>query len=509
VSDPPKEILAQRYRLIEQIGEGGMGSVWRAEHISLRTAVAIKLLHPKLAGNVPVRARFLREAQAAALLTSTNIVRILDHGVDDDVPYIAMEFLVGESLRTRLKRERTLSPAATAKILAGVARGVARAHRAGIVHRDLKPDNIFITVDEDQHDVVKVVDFGIAKLLDDALLSDGDDGENIATVTGAMLGTPYYMSPEQLRGKKQIDARTDLWSLGVIAYECLTGTRPFVADAIGELVITICSAPAPVPSSSASVPPGFDDWFARAVTIEPDGRFQTIQELADALAQILTPSESWLRSEPGPAPAGAGPPAPMPSTNTPATTSPGSSSDIATATTVIASDEDGRLQSATGGAHSVSSAPPATRGLRGSWLAGAGAALLGIGGLIYAASGSGSDAGIQASASSSQSSRPTAALADTGPRSAEAATAVASAVSTTSAVAITFETVPNGVEVVRDGKSIGEGEGPFTFQRGSAEVTLTFRKKGFVAREVKLVPDSPKSIKVELVRVARPSDVLE
>ena len=156
------QVLASRYRLIARIGSGGMGCVWRAEHLSLGTPVAVKLIYPSVAAGPGMVARFLREAQAAAKLRSVNVVQILDHGVDEGTPYIAMECLDGESLADRLGRERALDAAGTALVMAGVCRALVRAQRMGIVHRDLKPDNIFIARGEDVGPVVKVLDFGIA-----------------------------------------------------------------------------------------------------------------------------------------------------------------------------------------------------------------------------------------------------------------------------------------------------------------------------------------------------------
>ncbi len=311
-----------------------MGSVWRAEHTSLGTPVAIKLINPELARGQNLLARFHREAQAAAKLRSVHVVQILDHGVDEGVPYIAMECLEGESLAQRLTAERKLTPAATAQVMAGVCRALLRAHRLGIVHRDLKPDNIFLAREETTT-IVKVLDFGIAKLLDkservdpvaatqaasgatqDAAPDKGLDssvvertetgalqgatpnlGPQERTATGAVLGTPRYMSPEQTRGRSDLDGRSDLWALAVIAFECLTGTRTFTAATAGDLILQICSDPIPVPSSIASVPDGFDSWFARATERDPADRFQTVREFADALADALTPGERWLDGE--------------------------------------------------------------------------------------------------------------------------------------------------------------------------------------------------------------------
>jgi serine/threonine-protein kinase len=208
----------------------------------------------------------------------------LDYGVDDKLPFIVMELLDGENLAQRLRRIARLPPADTARIITHIGRAVGRAHEAGIVHRDLKPENVFLIRNEDE-EIAKVLDFGVAKVSVGALGHVGEEGTR--TRTGSILGTPYYMSPEQAQGNKTVDARSDLWSLGVIAFECLTGKRPFYSDGLGDLVLQICIREIPVPSEVGSVPLGFDAWFARAVARDPDARFQSARELTDALREVL------------------------------------------------------------------------------------------------------------------------------------------------------------------------------------------------------------------------------
>jgi predicted Ser/Thr protein kinase len=274
-------ILAGRYRLEQRLGVGGMGAIWRAEHLILSAPVAVKLLDRDVADSEENVARFMREAKAAANLRSTHVVQILDYGVDESLPFIVMELLEGETLRDRLKRQKTLEPVEMARIVTDVCRAMARAHEAGVVHRDLKPENIFL-VQEADTEVTKVLDFGVAKVEAATLGPEGNK-----TRTGSLLGTPYYMSPEQAQGNKQVDHRSDLWSLAVIAFECLTGKRPFMSDALGDLVLQICIRPIPVPSEHATVPAGFDEWFARATAREPQERFQSAREMADALRECL------------------------------------------------------------------------------------------------------------------------------------------------------------------------------------------------------------------------------
>ncbi len=272
-------VIAGRYRLVAPLSRGGMGSVWRGEHIALGSPIAIKLIDASLVEHEEPRARFEQEARAAAALRSPHVVQILDHGVDRGLPFIAMELLEGESLAARLHRQRPMPPARVARVFQDVARAMKRAHEIGITHRDLKPDNIFLVKNDDQ-EIAKVLDFGIAK-------AQHPFGEwKGATRTGALIGTPQYMSPEQAQGQP-VDHRTDLWALGVIAFECLCGRLPFPSEKPGELILQICIHPIPVPSKVAAVPPRFDAWFARACHRDPGARFASAKELADTLAEVL------------------------------------------------------------------------------------------------------------------------------------------------------------------------------------------------------------------------------
>lgn len=283
LNDGTHRIVAGKYRLLALIGKGGMGSVWRADHLALRSLVAIKLVEPAVLTHPDAHSRFLREAQAAASLRSPHVVQILDYGVDGELPYIVMELLEGESLASRLERLGKLTPRATAELMSQVCRAIARAHENGVVHRDLKPDNIFITANDDS-EIVKVLDFGIAK--------HTFPGGHGMTQTGTVLGTPYYMSPEQTEGAKDVDFRSDLWALSVIAYECVVGQRPFDGDSIGALTLAICVRPAPIPSQNGWVPSGFDSWFARGICRDRLGRFESARELAASLRRVCGLEES-------------------------------------------------------------------------------------------------------------------------------------------------------------------------------------------------------------------------
>jgi serine/threonine protein kinase len=280
-------IIAGKYCLLQQLGHGAMGSVWAAEHLALRSQVAVKLIQQGALGLPHIPHRFEREARALAALRSPHVVQVLDYGVDSGTQYLVMELLNGETLRARLTARGRLQAGEVGAIARQVGRAVSVSHAAGFVHRDLKPENVFLTSDGDEL-IVKVLDFGITKTL-------ASEATNL-TDAGVMLGTCHYMSPEQARGGR-VDPRSDLWSLGVIVFECLTGSLPFRADSMFAAVSAICTAPIVVPSEVARVPAGFDAWFARAVCRDLEQRFQSAGELAEALRLVLGASQEWVGND--------------------------------------------------------------------------------------------------------------------------------------------------------------------------------------------------------------------
>ena len=276
--------VAERFRLVRLLGQGGMGSVWLADHLALDIHCAIKFIDRE-PNSAEARRRFEREAKAAAQLRGQHVVQILDHGVWEGIPYIAMEFLEGEDLAARLERLGRLAHGQTARIISQVAKGLGRAHAAGIVHRDLKPENVFLTKDGDD-EIVKVLDFGIAKRSQTSLSEAG-------TKTGSLLGTPFYMSPEQARGVKGIDHRSDLFSLAIIAYQCVTGRLPFYSEGLGDVLAQIMYEPMPIPSQQADgVPQAFDAWWQHASARAVEERFQSAKDLAESLSIALGISDA-------------------------------------------------------------------------------------------------------------------------------------------------------------------------------------------------------------------------
>jgi serine/threonine-protein kinase len=271
-----------KYRLDALIGEGGMGSVWAATHLGLNQAVAIKFVSKEFVKSAEALRRFDSEAKAAAALKSRHVVQVFDTGtLADETPYIAMELLHGESLQTRVHRGGPVPLGEAVEILSQCCRALARAHAAGIVHRDIKPDNIFLAQsNDDEANVVKILDFGVAKMGS----GGNEQGSQGATRTGAVLGTPLYMSPEQARGLKTIDHRTDLYSLGLVAYTMFTGNLAFSSESFGDLLLQICTAPLPQLCAGAPwLPPTMEAWFARACAREPQDRYATAPEFADGL----------------------------------------------------------------------------------------------------------------------------------------------------------------------------------------------------------------------------------
>ena len=278
-------VLGGRFRLESLLGEGGFGTIWRAEQLILGAPVAIKLIDLSIARQAGAIERFLREAQAAAALRSPHVLQILDYGIEGDQPFIAMELLEGENLAQRIHRVGRLAPSEALRIVTHVARAISRAHECNIVHRDLKPENVFLVRNEDD-EMAKVLDFGVEKMKSPIIID-----ESTQTRTGSLIGTPHYMSPEQVQGNKTVDFRSDIWAIGVIAFEMFTGQRPFTGNALGDLVLQICVREVVKPSQLAPVPVGFDEWYAHAANRDPEQRFQSARDLAQALREVVGGSD--------------------------------------------------------------------------------------------------------------------------------------------------------------------------------------------------------------------------
>ena len=274
-------VVAGRYRIVRQAGAGGMGHVHRAVDEATGDAVAIKLLSRLEPAD---RLRFRREAEALAALTHPGIVRHVAHGEDGDQPYLVMEWVDGETLGERLA-ERGLTAAESLRALTAAARALAEAHRHGVVHRDIKPANLIFA--DEAAASIKLIDFGIARRADDL---------GALTATGLLMGTPAYMAPEQIRGDKGVDARADVFALGCVLHECLTGRQPFAgAHFLAVRAKVLFCYPPPASVTASEVPPALDELLARMLAKEPGQRPADAGEVAELLAALPEPEATTRR----------------------------------------------------------------------------------------------------------------------------------------------------------------------------------------------------------------------
>ena len=309
--DPLIGKQAGNYRILALLGEGGMGRVYSAEHASLGKKVAVKVLHREYAQSATLVERFFEEARAASQIGHDHIVDVQDFGILEGfgVPFFVMEFLPGESLSDLLKREQKLPIEAASGIVLQLLDALSAAHKRGIIHRDLKPDNIFLLPKKNEKYFVKLLDFGVAKLL-----TENPGGGKALTQAGALVGTPRYMSPEQASGKShQTDGRADLYSVGIIFYEMLCGRSPFLEVQFSELVLAHITTPPPPPRSiEPSITPAIENVILKSLEKQSKDRFVNAEEMARAVQSALTEPQSVSAKQE---------PAQLPSTNTPTTLS--------------------------------------------------------------------------------------------------------------------------------------------------------------------------------------------
>ncbi len=282
------------YRLLHKIGEGGMGSVFLAEHVMLGRRAAVKMLHPTFSSQPEIVTRFFNEARAATAISDPGIVQIFDFGRHvDGSAYIAMELLEGETLDRRLQRVGRLPIGEALRLMRQVASSLGAAHARQIVHRDLKPENIFVVRDPEVAggERTKIVDFGIAKLVGDGAMK---------TQTSAVMGTPTYMSPEQCRGAGHVDQRSDVYSLGCVLFTLLTGRPPFESEGIGDIIAMHLREPPRPPSQAApGIPPEIDQLVLRCLAKDPAHRFASAGELAAAIGMLLGSAPQLPITSPG------------------------------------------------------------------------------------------------------------------------------------------------------------------------------------------------------------------
>jgi eukaryotic-like serine/threonine-protein kinase len=314
----PGTVLAGKYRVERILGQGGMGVVVAATHLQLDKRVALKFLLPEVSKNRELVARFSNEARAAGKIQSEHVAKMLDVGaLEDGAPYLVMEYLEGSDLAAVLRARGALPGQEAIGYVLQACEALAEAHVAGIVHRDLKPANLFLTSRADGSPCIKVLDFGISK----AALAGAEGG---LTQTSAMMGSPNYMAPEQLRSARHVDARADIWALGITLHELLTGEVAFQAESVAELYVYILqNPPAPLRLRRPEAPPGVEAIIFRCLEKDPNRRFANVGELAAALGEFARPearisverisrivAASFGGRPSAPGQAAAGPPAP-------------------------------------------------------------------------------------------------------------------------------------------------------------------------------------------------------
>jgi serine/threonine-protein kinase len=301
------ETVDERYRLLEHLGTGGMASVYRAEHVRSGATFAVKVLHREFSANAEVAARFQREALASRKIQHPNVVAAADFGrMDDGCLFMVLEYIRGEDLSARLYREKPFDPARAVKITLQVSNALVAAHAAGVIHRDLKPDNIMLVEGHGDRDVVKVVDFGIAKLT-------AQSGQAL-TALGSVFGTPESMAPEQARGTS-VDHRTDLYTLGIVLYEMLTGSTPFEHEQLAQVIMgQIAKPPPPLP---AHIDQDLSVLVMQLLNKDPKTRVQTAAELSSRLSAIYGRLRATAANAPFPVPAGGSPPVSFPAQGPP------------------------------------------------------------------------------------------------------------------------------------------------------------------------------------------------
>ncbi|HZU85621.1 MAG TPA: serine/threonine-protein kinase [Polyangiaceae bacterium] len=277
------QFITSKLRLVRPLGRGGMSVVWLAEHRTLRSEVVVKFLNDEAARQLGAARRIAREAAAAARVRSPHVVQVLDHGVSDTgSPFIVMERLDGRDLQKCLEERGALSARESVAIVQQVAKALAKVHAAGLVHRDVKPSNVFLC-EEGEQPFVKLLDFGLA------LRVQARDASS--TVSSHCAGTPGSMSPEQIVGGA-VDARTDVWSLGVLAFQCLTGKRPFEGETLGAVALAIHTLPLPrLSDARPELPAAVDTWFARACARSHEERFASAAAASEAFERALAGDE--------------------------------------------------------------------------------------------------------------------------------------------------------------------------------------------------------------------------
>ncbi len=496
--------MVGEYRIEGKLGSGGFGTVYRAKHPVIGKPAAVKVLGAAFSTSDDMVSRFVSEARAANTIQDPHIIDIFSFGVlEDGRQYFVMELLAGIGFEELIEDHAPLAPALVLQIMKGIARALDAAHEAEIVHRDLKPDNVFLTVDDDGNPLAKLLDFGVAKLL----------GENVVshkTGTGAPVGTPHYMSPEQCMGIA-VDHRADIYAFGVVCFEALTGTRPFSGDSYLALLSQHANAPPPKASERhPALGDTFDGILSDLMAKEPDQRPQSLGQAMDRLIEAAG-EKGWNVEAP--------PPLPSEVLRT-VKRSPTPDQPLARGGSAASKDEKREL----GAAQTVAASTTGGEGDDGSrqssthplWLL-AGAAIIGV--VAYAASGMLAGPGTGAAPEPTDDSTEASASVEGGvpspglsPPDGGAAQPEAEAGTTKPGepdqVALRVESAPPGATVLLDGKKLGLAPGPFLVDRSAESQVLTVQAPGHQSKEQKVALDKDRTLSVPLKKqAAKPAPV--
>ncbi len=469
----PGAVIADKYRVVRRIASGGMGAIYEVEHAGFGKHFAMKLLLPELAQNMEVTQRFEREAKAASAIGHPNIIEITDVGqTDTGLRFIVMELLSGQDLGALLKEGAPLPQTQAVEMVSQILLALQAAHGAGIIHRDLKPENVFLHQSPTGGETVKLLDFGISKI------AGTDEAKLRLTSTGLILGTPYYMSPEQAKGSKEVDLRADLYSVGVILYETLTGRRPYTAENLNSLIYQIIGGSFPPPSTLVTgLPPHLEAVTLKALSNEPDQRFA---DAASFRAALL--GEQTVEPPPPPAPTGAGgaydgfsPTIPQAETPVHLASSPDR-------------DRPGRPR-------------PRRLLLMGLLTLGLGAAALAA--WLWGSDGSDQDAARSPTAGASMQDAPDARAPRDHGGSAVASKARRERPRRSARVRISVDTSPKNARLALDGQPVRKN--PFFLPRGSGEHELRVSAPGHVSEILRVKADQNQRLVVSLRGAERPA----
>jgi serine/threonine-protein kinase len=500
-----EQLIAGKYRVEREIGKGGMGRVVAAMHVELEQRVAIKLLHTAAVGDPEATARFMREARAAARIHGEHVVRMIDVGtLDDGTAYIVMEYLDGDNLEVALRQRGALPVQVAVDWLLQACEGIAAAHAAGIVHRDLKPANLLLARQPDRGTLLKVLDFGISKVTHTESAPPPTDG--VVTHTGQVFGSPHYMSPEQLRSVGHVDHRADIWALGAVLHEMLSGKPPFARSSMAEVLAAVMrDPPPPLHTLRPDVPEELSRIVLRCLEKEPEQRFADVRELAQALlpfgrknaaerveriARLLGGEDVPAEMEmPSPPPSSL---APGKGISTPGDTSTlgGGISQSPLASTVAASK----------------TSVPLPEGRRRSKLVAAAAAATVISLSAFTIHRTSCApqtiaSGTPPSPSEMPAPAPAPSAREAEPRGTEKSNVAA-------AVTITIPAAPPGTKAYLGDTALGQVPGALRLPRGTEPVTLRFVAERYVPAMVELVPDMDRVLAVSLqpVPTAAPAE---